>query len=377
MEKYHSLMTCSSRLDSVRHGPKSSAVMDAKRAVNQVATTMSAVPKRPEPGPPQPPAVIVVKGAPKEAIGKKKDAPKPRFEAKNTKVNSKIPNNGAERKRDPQMPGSSAFDRTKSSVSTRSVGEGGTGAKTRKKNEPKGAPPTVQKGSQPTNGGAEIPTHPPKKVAVRTGGATQPTLSQLARMKAAGEEKERRAVAKGSTKPLTIRPRHKAVPPKVTSKKVDILAAAITTPLPPSPEVRPADVPLPASPVHAKDDQMALPSLNNAEGNVAAATNGHLPVPTPAQVHSVQNFGAVTVAKTPISALVNSIQRGFLLSPNSPLSPAQPDAEWECPAWPGLVPEVGEGPSFEGVAESTVKRPPAVLRSDAERKVLIDINYHS
>ena len=372
MEEYHSHLTRSSRLDSVRHGPKSSVVMDAKRAVSQVAATMSAVSKRPRPGPPQPLALVVDKEVPIEATEKKKDASKPRFDAKNTKVNSKIPNSGAGRKKDPQMPVSSAFDRPKSSVSTRSIGEGGTEAKTRKKNEPKGAPPAAQKVSQFTNGGAEIPTHPPKKVVVRTGGATQPTLSQLARMKAAGEEKERRAVAKGSTKPLTIRPRYRAVPPKATSKKVDIPAAAITTPLPPSPEVRPADVPLPASPVPAQDDQKALPPLNDTESNMVAAANEHSSVPTPTQVHPVQIFGAVTVAKTPISALVSSIQRGFLLSPNSPLSPAQPDAEWECPAWPGLVLDVGEGPSFEGVAESTVKRPPAVLRSNTERKALIE-----
>jgi hypothetical protein len=370
MEECHSHLTCSSRLDSVRHGPKSSAVMDAKRAVTQVAAIMSAVPKRPGPGPPQPPALIVEKGAPIEATEKKKDASKPPFDAKNTKVNSKTPNNGAGRKRDPRMPVSSAFDRLKSSMSTRSIGDGGTEAKTRKKNEPKGAPPAVQKVSQSTNGGAEI-----KKVAVRTGGATQPTLSQLARMKAAGEEKERRAVAKGSTKPLTNRPRYRAVPPRATSKKVDIPAAAITTPLPPSPEVRPADVPLPASPVPAQDDQIA--SLNDTESNAVAAADEHSPVPTSAQVHPVQSFGAVTVAKTPISALVRSIQRGFLLSPNSPLSPAQPDAEWECPAWPGLVLDVEEGPSFEGVAESTVKRPPAVLRSGTERKALVDINSSS
>ena len=359
MEVYHSHLTCSSRLDSVRHGPKTSAV-----------------PKRPGLGPPQPPALIVGKGAHMEATEKKKDASKPQFDAKNTKVNSKIPNIGAGRKKDDQMPGSSAFNRPKSSVSSRSIGEGGTEAKTRKKNEPKGAPPMVQKVSQSTNGGAEIPTHPPKKVAVRTGGAMQPTLSQLARMKAAHEEKERRAVTKGPTKPLTIRLRHKTLPPRATSKKVDTPAAAITTPLPPSPEVRPADVPLPASPVPAQDDQIALPSLYDTENNVAAADE-RSPAPTPTQVPSVQNFGAVTVVKTPISALVSSIQRGFLLSPNSPLSPAQPDAEWECPAWPGLVLDVGEGPSFEGVAESTVKRPPAVLRSDAERKALVDVNYSS
>lgn len=361
MEEYRSHLAYSSRLDSVRHGPKSSAEMDAKRAVSQVAGTISVVPKRHAPGPPQPLALIVEKEVPFGAIEKKKDTSKPRFDAKNTKVNSKIPYGGTGRKKDSQMPGSSALDRQKSSVSTRRMGDGSTEAKTRKKNEPKGAP-TVQKVSQSTNSGAEIPTHPPKKVAVRTGGATQPTLSQLARMKAAGEEKERRAVAKGPTKPLTIRPRHKAVLPKATSKRVDIPVAAITTPLPPSPEVRPADVPLPASPVPAQDGHIALPSLNEAENNVVAASAEHPPVSTPGQLLPVHNPMAVAVTKTPISALVSSIQRGFLLSPNSPLSPAQPDAEWECPAWPGLVVDVADGPSFEGVAESTVKRLPAVLR---------------
>ena len=361
MEEYLSHLEYSSRLDSVRHGPKSSAVMDAKRVVSQVAATISAGPKCHAPGPQQPPALIVEKRAPFEAIEKKKDASKPRFDAKNTKVNSKMPYSGAGRKKDSQIPGCSALDRHKSSVSTRSMGDGGTEAKTSVKNEPKGAS-AVQKVPQSTNGGAKIPTHPPKKVAVRTGGATQPTLSQLARVKAAGEEKERRTVAKGSTKPLTIRPRHKAVLPKATSKRVDFPAAAITTPLPPSPEVIPADVPLPASPVPTQDGHIAFPSLNEAENNVVAAPNVNPPVSTPGQLHPVQNTMGVTVTKTPISALVSSIQRGFLLSPNSPLSPAQPDAEWECPAWPGLVVDVAEGPSFEGVAESTVKRLPAVLR---------------
>jgi hypothetical protein len=193
-------------------------------------------------------------------------------------------------------------------------------------------------------------------------------------MKAADEEKERRAAAKGSTKPLAIRSKHKAVPPISTSKEVEIPAAAIATPLPPSPEVRPADIPLPVSPVSTEDEQVVLPSMNDKGSNMATAVNERLSVPTPTQMHPVQPFGVVMVAKTPISALMSSIQREFLLSPNSPLSPAQPDAEWECPAWPGLILDVEEGPSFEGVAESTVKGPPITLGSDPERKALVDMN---
>jgi hypothetical protein len=192
-------------------------------------------------------------------------------------------------------------------------------------------------------------------------------------MKAADEEKERRAVAKGSTKPLTIRPKRKAVPPKATSKELELPAAAIVTPLPPSPEMRPADIPLPVSPLSVRDDRVLLSSTDEKESNEAATIDEHLPVLTTAQTHLAQTFEAVTVAKTPISALVSSIQRGFLLSPNSPLSPAQPDAEWECPVWPGLLLDV-EGPSFEGVAESTVKHPPTALGKDPERKALVDMN---
>jgi hypothetical protein len=377
MKEYHSNLTCSSRLDSVRHGPKSSAVMDAKRAITQVAATESAVQKGPGPGPGllQLPVVVVEKReAPTQETERKKDNSKPRFGAKDKGDNSKVPYKRVGGKKELQMTCLSVPDRPKSSMSTRSIGQGGTEAKTRKKNEPKGVPSAVRKASQSTNASAQIQKHPPKKVAVRTGGATQPTLSQLARMKAADEEKERRAEAKGSMRPLRIRPKHKAAPPKAILKEGRIPVAAIATPLPPSPEVRPADVPLPVSPASAQDDRVALPSMNDKESNVATAINEHPPLPTPAQIHPVQPFGVVAVAKTPISALVSSIQRGFLLSPNSPLSPAQPDAEWECPAWPGLFLDVGEGLSFEGVAESTVKRPPAALRSNPEAKVLVDMN---
>lgn len=355
----------------MRHGPKSSAV-GAKRVVTQVAT-MSAVQKRPGPEPSQPPVVIGERReVPIQATERKKDDSQARYGAKDKGVNLKMPNSRMGGKKDTQMTGPSAPERQKSFVSTRLIGQGGTEAKTRKKDELRGVPPPVRKVSQSANG-AQIQTHPIKK-AVRTGGATQPTLSQLARMKAADEEKERRAAAKGSTKPLAIRSKHKAVPPISTSKEVEIPAAAIATPLPPSPEVRPADIPLPVSPVSTEDEQVVLPSMNDKGSNMATAVNERLSVPTPTQMHPVQPFGVVMVAKTPISALMSSIQREFLLSPNSPLSPAQPDAEWECPAWPGLILDVEEGPSFEGVAESTVKGPPITLGSDPERKALVDMN---
>ena len=377
LKRYHSLFICSSRLDSVRHGPKSSATTDTKRPVVQIAATSSAAPKSPEPFPP---AVIENKECPMPAAEGKKDGSKPQSGSKGKGVSTKIPDGRLGGKKEAQKAKPSAPDRPKSSMSTRSAGQGGPKAKTKKKNDPGGVRPVVRKPSQSARGVAATQTQPPKKVVPRTGGPTQPTLSQLARMKAAEEEKARRAVVKGPTRPLTIRPKGKAIPPKANSKEAEMPAAAMATPLPPSPEVRPTDIPLPESPVSVRsvpmgdqDEHVAVLSANDAKGNVITASE-HLPIPTPAAAYSAHPFGVGMAAKTPISALVNSIQRGFLLSPNSPLSPAQPDAEWECPAWPGLAINVGEEPSFEGVAESTMKRPLVVAGSDSERRALVDMN---
>jgi len=349
--------------------------MDAKRTVAQTTATSSKCPQI------SPPLLAAEdKEVPLPATEGKKAKPKPPS-GKGKGISTKIPDGATGGKKEVQKAGPSAPDRPKSSMTTRSTSQSGAEMKTRKKDDLEGARPVIRKPSQSAKGVAATHTHHPhpKKVAARIGGPMQPTLSQLARMKAAEEEKAHRVVAKGSTKPLTIRPKGKAIPPKVNSKEVEIPATAITTPLPSSPEVRPADVPLPASPVSAslapagdQDGHVAVLSAADAGSNVTA--HGHPPVPTPAQVKTDHPFGTGMATKTPISALVNSIQRGFLLSPNSPLSPALPDAEWECPAWPGLAINVGEEPSFEGVAESTVKRPLAVVGSDPERRALVDMN---
>lgn len=304
---------------------------------------------------------------------------------------SKSGNSRVQGKKEVPRAGPSVSDRAKPSTSTRSISKAGPDPRAQKKGEPKAGHLAVaasdkkEKPSQSSKSAATAPVIPPKKVVARTGGVTQPTLSQLARIKAAEEEKERRADAKGTTKPLTIRRKGKAVPPKVAPNDTEIPAAATTTPLPPSPEVRPVDVPLPESPVSAplavQEEQAVVLSGNDTEG-VAVPVEEHppMPTPTPIQVHASHPFGVAATAKTPISALVHSIQRGFLFSPNSPLSPAQPDAEWEYPAWPGppgLVLSVGEEPSFEGVEESTIKRPLMAVGADIERRALTDMNYDS
>jgi hypothetical protein len=344
--------------------------MDAKPAVGQMAATSSTTLECPEISPPH--LAVGDKDVLIPAAEGRKGLKPPSGKGRGT--GTRIPDGGVSGRRDVQKAGPSAPDLTKSSMTTRSTSQSGSEAKTRKKDEP-----VIRKPSQSARGVGTAHAHPEKKVVARTGGAMQPTLSQLARMKAAKEEKVQRAVTKRSTKPLAIRSKGKATP-KANPKEVEIPAAAITTPLPPSPEVKPADIPLPASPVSTpltpvgdQDGYIVVPSVTDA-GSKVTRINGHPPVPTLAQVQSAHPFGAGIAAKTPISALVNSIQRGFLLSPNSPLSPALPDVEWECPAWPGLVINVGEEPSFEGLAESTMKRPLAAVGGDPDRKALVDMN---
>ena len=270
--------------------------------------------------------------------------------------------------------GPAVSDRPKPSTSTRPTGKAGPEPRAQKEQ------PKLEKKDKPSQSSKSATTVPPKKVVARTGGVTQPTLSQLARMKAAEEEKGRRADAKGPTKPLAIRRKCKTVPPlKVAPNETEIPAAATATPLPPSPEVKPVDVPLPESPVSVPlevqvEEQAVVPSVNDTEDG-AVPVEEHPLTPTP--VPTSHPFGVALAAKTPITALVHSIQRGFLFSPNSPLSPAQPDAEWEYPAWPGppgVVLSVGEEPSFEGVEESTIKRPLTALGTDIERRALTDMN---
>ena len=334
-------------------------------------------------------AVTQVAAASSESSGQASTQPiveKRERSAEGTKVDCRPPIAGSKtgssraQGKEVSRAGPAASDRPKPSTSTRSTNKAGPEPRAQKEGS-KAAHPAVAAGERKdkSSQSSKSTTTVPKKVVARTGGVTQPTLSQLSRIKAAEEEKGRRADAKGMTKPLTIRRRGKAVPPKITPTEAEIPAAATATPLPPSPEVRPVDVPLPESPVSAplevQEEQAVVPSENDTEG-AAVPTEEHPLTPTPIPTTS-HPFGVALATKTPISALVHSIQRGFLFSPNSPLSPAQPDAEWEYPAWPGppgVVLSVGEDPSFEGVEESTIKRPLIAVGTDIERRALTDMN---
>ncbi|KAI0267166.1 clasp N terminal-domain-containing protein [Gloeopeniophorella convolvens] len=391
-----------SRVDSVRHGLGSSATMEAKRAVAQVSAAAAAPKRRDAPAPAEPAQASEKKEAsqrPPPAV-EKKTVPKPSSKPENRPGPSKPVVPKADSKKEAPKPAPSASGRPKSSMSTRSADK----VARVQKDAPKptsSVTTTRAKPTQPTKVAVPAPSAPPKKPAARSGGATQPTLSQLSRMKAAEEEKGRRAAAKGPvTKSLAVKKAKAAAPAKATAKQTEVPPAAISTPLPPSPEVKAVEVPLPESPVIAPLDvqevqveaqqeeqeqllaqpeqaevQQTAPPQVDSGASTPSSSDRH-PV-TPAQDPLAHPFGVAAPAvagKTPISALVNSIQRGFLFSPNSPLSPPQPDMEWECPAWPGLPVAVSEEPSFDGVEESTIKRPLAVAGPEVERRALADMN---
>ena len=348
----------------MRHGPKAPTAIAAKRAVTQVAAASSESSGRAS-------AQLIAEKKERPTDGKKVDSKPP------AAAGGKTGGSRAQGRKEIPRTGPSVSDRSKPSTSTRATNKAGPEPRAPKKEEPRAAAEKKDKSSQSSKSATTAPVVPPKKVVARTGGVTQPTLSQLARIKAGEEEKGRRADARGTTKPLTIRRKCKIVPSTVTPNEAE--TAATMTPLPPSPEVKPVDVPLPESPVSAPlgvqvEEQAVVPSVNDTK-DAAVPVEEHPLTPTP--VPTSHPFGVALAAKTPITALVHSIQRGFLFSPNSPLSPAQPDAEWEYPAWPGppgVVLSVGEEPSFEGVEESTIKRPLTALGTDIERRALADMN---
>jgi len=108
-------------------------------------------------------------------------------------------------------------------------------------------------------------------------------------------------------------------------------ASPASVPLPPSPEASPSLTPLPDSPTppvqldEVRDDQITthstqtLPALFPHTPPSNITTVAHNKPELPAEGVDI----CVDAGRTPISALVSSIQRGFLFTPHSPLSPPQ------------------------------------------------------
>ncbi|KAG2355681.1 clasp N terminal-domain-containing protein [Suillus spraguei] len=130
--------------------------------------------------------------------------------------------------------------------------------------------------------------------------------------------------SKPVVKGLSIRPKPGGLKSSDTSKP-----APEHVPLPPSPTVCPAAVPLPSSPPCSpcQSPQLEPPAPG---GQFAQVTddNTHVAGDSPPSP-SIETTPSRNVdfqgspSKTPITALLSSIQRGFLFTPSSPLSPPQ------------------------------------------------------
>jgi hypothetical protein len=131
--------------------------------------------------------------------------------------------------------------------------------------------------------------------------------------------------SKPVVKGLSIRPKPSSLKSSDTSKP-----APEHIPLPPSPTVCPAAVPLPSSPVCSPRQlpQLEPPASRELSAQVTGNDThvaGDVRLPsTSIEVTPPRNVDfQESPSKTPITALLSSIQRGFLFTPSSPLSPPQ------------------------------------------------------
>lgn len=91
-------------------------------------------------------------------------------------------------------------------------------------------------------------------------------------------------------------------------------------PLPPSPSTLPTDIPLPSSPAsisHPTDDAQNEPVIASPSGSTNSVGKQL------GSAEPCQKQGDTDPPSTPITTLLSSIQRGFLFTPSSPLSPPQ------------------------------------------------------
>ncbi|KAI0313013.1 hypothetical protein OF83DRAFT_591572 [Amylostereum chailletii] len=196
----------------------------------------------------------------------------------------------------------------------------------------------------------------------------------------------------GSGAPSSFKPSSRS---KLASTDA-VVEVAAAVPLPPSPHSTPEPslVALPPSPVETPQDIDEIPTSEQKNDGHSDALDPTPPelvvsasVATPVKDDATSATSAFQdVGKTPISALVSSIQRGFLFTPNSPLSPPQSYAvpapgeggPWTFTAWPRgmgafgqMLPAIQDEPSFEGVIDSSSPKRSADESGDFCRPALV------
>ncbi|KII86620.1 hypothetical protein PLICRDRAFT_699931 [Plicaturopsis crispa FD-325 SS-3] len=194
----------------------------------------------------------------------------------------------------------------------------------------------------------------------RAGGATQPTLAQLARTKPLVTKKAEPAAPKASWgRPAVTKKasapalKGKASAPALKGKstaadKKPAVVVPASVPLPPSPvpealEDEKEETPVPAAVVdvgepadeeHIEEAQVDTPasasptpdaseseSSSRSESVEEPTVSLQTPPDSPSRPKNVQL--PLDAMRTPVSALISSIEQGFLFSPASPLSPPQ------------------------------------------------------
>ncbi|KAG6372351.1 clasp N terminal-domain-containing protein [Boletus reticuloceps] len=139
------------------------------------------------------------------------------------------------------------------------------------------------------------------------------------------QRSHRPLIKSGTSNPSRIAPQRR--PPRNAQKSTRSLVnseketSPTLIPLPPSPSTSPTEIPLPQSP-----DGTPRPPEPEAQDEPVLATLSGSTEPARKQLRSAepcQEQGDTGTPSTPITTLLASIQRGFLFTPSSPLSPPQ------------------------------------------------------
>lgn len=156
----------------------------------------------------------------------------------------------------------------------------------------------------------------------RSAPSTKPASRSVPMAPAAVQRSRQRSVKDGMNNPSEVVPQRrpvgnaqKSTRPLVKVERKETSPTLI--PLPPSPSTPPTEIPLPPSPG-------CTPDLEAQEPVVATLSESTEPAGKqlrPAEPCQEQKDLDISSPNTPITTLFSSIQRGFLFTPSSPLSP--------------------------------------------------------
>ncbi|KAG5716314.1 Protein stu1 [Termitomyces sp. T112] len=276
---------------------------------------------------------------------------------------------------------------------------------------------------------SRAPTSTITSKSSKTGSVTQPTLSQISRAKATAEQKQtntnppksRGHTTKAASSSISDQRGTQKGKPKLTDTGVKKPIQPATIPLPPSPT--------PSSPSDSEDGEEPAPLTNTPDmvlhfqAELVAAhsqpiQNEDVTPPVVIQTHDVhdkidtegqaeqhdkeneakrqetterlveEHTSPIehpttptilstddifdTNAKTPISSLLASIQRGFMFTPSSPLSPPQSYAN-RCLEMAIPFPLVIDGPKTDENAKERVKPSTSEIGNDYGRSTLSSV----